>query len=517
MSAHARLATRLLTALALLLGAPLAMAQDRHLDPAGRFAAPLPPGWTPEVIDEVLTLRHDDPPAVLHVLAAEAPDGAAVAAALTEHVDASLDAAFASAPLQATPVGLPSGTWTQRLYRFGDEVVAAISMERDGVTLLVLARATQSAFGAVGNAAVNHVLLGLEVLVGDAGEADDGDPPYAVLDDVRIDAGGHALAGTLTLPASDAPVAGVVLVSGSGAQDRDGSNPALPGYAPSRWLADHLTRAGYAVLRYDERGVGASGGDHETATTADLADDAVAALRTLAARPEVDASRVGVVGHSEGGVIAGRIAALHPNEVAAVVLMASPGLPYAAVVVQQVERVTTASGADAATVAAAVAQQREVVRLVEAGAWDDLEAFVSALLREQLEALPEAQRAQLGDVDAVVASQARAAVDAFRAPWLSYFFSYDPADDLRRVRAPVLALFGALDVQVDVDANRAAIEASLAEAGNDRLEVVVFEGVNHLFQRAASGGPDEYGTLEMAFADGVLDTITRWLDDRLAP
>lgn len=494
--------------------ASLALAQERYSDPTGRFDTPLPAGWEVTATPDVLTLTFADPAAAIHLLAPIGAESDVLAAALAILVDPALDASFAAAPLQAAPVALPSGTWTQRLYQVGDDIVAAISLERGGYTVLLLAQATQPAFMQVANAAVNQMLLGMEVLIAEAAPTDPADLPYVVRD-VEIDAGAHVLAGTLTHPEGDGPFAGIVLVSGSGAQDRDGANPSLPGYTPSRWLADHLTRAGLAVLRMDERGVGGSSGDLESATTADLADDVTTGMRWLAARTEVDAARVGLLGHSEGGVIVGRIAAAHPDEVAFVVLMAGPALPYSDLVVLQVERITAAAGADEDAVAATVAQQREVVSLVLANDWDGLAALLDAVVREQLETLPDAQRAQLGDLDAFVATQVRAGVDAFESPWLRYFFTYDPRDDLRNVRAPVLALFGGLDVQVDVEANLPALETALAEAGNDDVSVVVFEDANHLFQRARSGGPEEYLALEMAFIDGLLASISDWTLERV--
>lgn len=505
---------RCLTVVALLL-ASFALAQERYVDPDGRFDTPVPAGWELRATPDVLTLTHADPVATIHLLAQVGAEDEVVAAALAILVDPSLDASFAAAPLQASPVALPNGTWTQRLYQVGDDIVAAISLERGGFTVLLLAQATQEAFMQVANAAVNQMLLGMEVLIAESVPTDPSDLPYAV-HEVELDAGTHVLAGTLTHPEGDGPFAGVVLVSGSGAQDRDGANPSLPGYTPSRWLADHLTRAGLAVLRMDERGVGGSSGDLESATTADLADDVATGLRWLADLPEVDAGRVGLLGHSEGGVIVGRIAAAHPDEVAFVVLMAGPALPYSELVVLQVERITAAAGADADAVAAAVTQQREVVSLVLAEDWDGLAAMLDGVVREQIAALPESQREQLGDLDAFVETQVRAGVEAFRSPWLSYFFDYDPRVDLRRVQAPVLALFGGLDVQVDVEANRPALEAALTEAGNDDLHVVIFDDANHLFQRAVSGGPDEYLALEMAFVDGFLEAISDWLTDRFA-
>jgi uncharacterized protein len=499
---------------ALVLGG--ATAQGRYADPLGRFTAPVPAGWTVTATPDVLTLRHTDPDGTLHLLAPVGAEMDVVAAALEILVDPSLDAAFAAAPLQAGAVPIPSGTWVQRIYQHGDDLVAAISQERAGTTVLVLAQASQAAFMQVVNAATNEILLGIEVLIDEPAAEDPADLPYDVTDTTFTSAGA-TLAGTVTLPRGDGPHPGIVLVSGSGAQDRDGMNPLMPNYRPLRWLADHLTRHGFAVLRFDERGVAASTGDHEAATSADLADDAAAGLRHLTGMDRVDAGRVGLLGHSEGSVIVGRVAAERRDEVAFVIALAGPGLPYAEVVITQVERIAAASGASAEEIAEAVEQQREVVGLAQAADWEALEARLTEILTARIAALPEDQRAQLGDIEALVAPQAAATVDAFQSPWLSYFFDYDPRDDLRQITVPVLALFGEFDVQVHVDQNRGPFEAALAEAGNDDVTTVVVAGANHLFQETTTGGVDEYLMLEMAFVPGFLDTITDWLGERFLP
>lgn len=495
----------------LLLGS--AAAQERYADPLGRFTTPIPAGWTATATPDVLTLRHADPDGTLHLLAPIGAEMDVVAAALAILVDASLDAAFAATPLQAGAVPLPSGTWVQRIYQHGDDIVAAISHERAGYTVLVLAQASQAAFMQAVNAATNEILLGLEILIDEPTTEDPGDLPYGVIETTFV-SGDATLAGTLTIPHGDGPHPGIVLVSGSGAQDRDGMNPSMPGYRPLRWLADHLTRHGVAVLRFDERGVAASTGDLESATTVDLADDVTAGMRHLAVADRVDAARIGLLGHSEGSVIVGRVAAEHSGEVAFVIAMAGPALPYAEIVIKQVERIAAASGASAEEVAEAVAQQREVVGLAQAEDWDALETRLIEILTAQIEALPEEQRAQIGDPEALIAQQAAANVAAFQSPWLSYFFDYDPSDDLRRIAVPILVLFGELDVQVDVQQNRGPFEAALAEAGNDDVTVVVFPQANHLFQEAVTGGPEEYLALDMAFLPGFLDTISDWLSER---
>jgi uncharacterized protein len=340
--------------------------------------------------------------------------------------------------------------------------------------------------------------------------------PFRV-EEVVFASGDATLAGHLSLPQGEGPHPAAVLVAGSGSQDRDGLNPGLPGYLPLRWLAEHLSGAGFVVLRWDERGVGASTGDHAAATTADLAADVEAGLAFLRGLPWVDARRVGVIGHSEGGVIAARVAARGRDAAAFVVSLAGPTVPYTEGVVKQAERMHAVGGADRAEVATAVAQQTRMVELALAADWAGLEAYLAELTRERARSYPQVKRERIGDLDAYVAERARAGTDAFRSPWMRYFLPYDPAEDWSQVTVPVLAVFADRDVQVDLEQNLPPLEAALAAAGNRDLTVMVFREANHLFQWADSGNVDEYLHLEMAFMPGFLENVSAWLAERFLP
>lgn len=314
---------------------------------------------------------------------------------------------------------------------------------------------------------------------------------------------GVRLAGTLTLPVGAGPFPAVVLITGSGAQDRDES---LMGHRPFAVLADHLTRRGAAVLRYDDRGVGGSTGDFAAATTEDFADDAEAGFRWLRARPEIDRAAVGLLGHSEGGIVAPRIAAREPA-VAFLVLIAPPGVPGAEILPGQVERLARAAGAGEDQVAAAVALQRRILDLLLADLPEDERARrLDALLAEGLASLPEADR-----------EAAAAALEPQRsqllAPWFRFFLGHDPAADLRRVKAPMLAIWGDKDVQVPPEQNRPPLEAALAAAGNQRVTTRTLPGLNHLLQTAETGLPTEYARIEETLAPAALDLIAGWIGE----
>ena len=313
-------------------------------------------------------------------------------------------------------------------------------------------------------------------------------------------AGGVTLAGTLTLPDpgefGPGPYAAAVLVSGSGPQDRD---EALFGHRPFAVLADALTTAGVAVLRCDDRGVGDSTGDHAAATTADFTADARAAVRFLRDRDDVRA--VGIVGHSEGGLIAPRAAVAAPGGVAFCVLLAGPALPGAAVLRTQAAAVVRASGGDDAAVAANRAVQDALLNAASAPA-GERDALFAAAVDEAVAAMPAAGR-DAGR--AALAAQAKQ-VDT---PWMRAFLTDEPAPTLRALRTPVLACFGGRDVQVTAADHAPAMTAALAD--HPAAAVVVFPRLNHLFQPAETGLPTEYARIETTFDPTALGLIVDWV------
>lgn len=340
--------------------------------------------------------------------------------------------------------------------------------------------------------------------------------PYRV-EEVRFEsAPGVTLAGTLTTPERPGPHPAVVLISGSGPQDRDET---VFGHRPFLVLADHLTRRGLAVLRFDDRGVGKSSGDFGTATSEDFARDVAAAVSFLEAREEIDPARIGLLGHSEGGIIAPMVAR-DRDDVAFVVLLAGTGVSGADLLVEQSARLLEAAGADPASVDEARAFQRQVVDLVlsapgetEGSARDRL---VELLLR-RFRTLSEEERGALGLPRA--AEQREAALRRFAerqaeqllSPWFRFFLRYDPAPALRALRCPVLALGGSKDLQVPPDQNLPRIAEALAAAPTEDWTVAELPGLNHLFQTADTGSPQEYARIEQTFAPEALDRIAAWI------
>lgn len=310
----------------------------------------------------------------------------------------------------------------------------------------------------------------------------------------RNPAAGIRLAATLTLPRGEGPFPAVILVAGSGAQNRD--EQSVDGHRPFAVLADHLTRRGIAVLRVDKRGVGFSTGDYEAATLTDFTSDVEAGLAYLRGRPDI--SRIGLLGHSEGGLIAPLVASRDPK-VAFVVMLAGPGVAFADVLPLQSARSSQAAGASPAAIEKRMESDREILKAVLA-APSEAAAFNAA--RDLFAA--RAPRATIATLDA----QAR----QITRPWARTLLSYDPAPALRTLQMPVLALNGAKDVQVPPDQSLPAIRKALA--GNRDATVVELPGLNHMFQTAGTGGLSEYAAIEESLAPSMLNLVSDWIVQR---
>jgi pimeloyl-ACP methyl ester carboxylesterase len=301
------------------------------------------------------------------------------------------------------------------------------------------------------------------------------------------------------------------LVTGSGPQNRDESLGGGIAIKPFRLLSDALTRAGVAVLRYDDRGVGKSTGTFSTATLSDFADDAEAAVRYLLTRDDIDPNRVGLLGHSEGGLVAAMLGARGEN-LDFIISLAGPGVNGRDVLRVQNRRILEAEGATQEDIDAQLAFVEKLF-----GALDDpqeIERLYFERVLEQLKALPADQRAAIGDLDQYARAQAKAAAQEYGAASFTSFVNYDPAPDWARTAVPVLAIFGGKDVQVDAAQNAPAVAAALACGGNYDYQITVLPRANHLFQAAQTGGVAEYAKLPAEFTPDLLPTIVDWLEVR---
>ena len=332
-------------------------------------------------------------------------------------------------------------------------------------------------------------------------------PPYRS-EDVTFANGSVTLAGTMTIPQGTGPFRALVMVTGSGAQNRDED---LFGFKIFATIADHLTRHGIAVLRYDDCGVGGSTGNTGGSTTADFAGDALAGLALLARRPEIDRTRIGIWGHSQGATVAA-IAAARSSDVAFIVLMAPPAIPGEVLLARQQADAARALGASPDEVAAGQAAFKKVVDAIRSNAPADvLETAVRSQITAQYHGRSIDARAELGERSAFVDKVLPGAMSRLRSRGLRDIIDSDPAVTLAMVRCPVLAVFGGKDVQVRPDLNRPALEAAFAKGGHIQPAVTLYSDANHLFMAATTGQPSEYAALPKVFVSGFLDDATRWL------
>ena len=321
---------------------------------------------------------------------------------------------------------------------------------------------------------------------------------------VRNERDGINLAGTLTLPEKGTKFPAVVMVTGSGAQNRDEE---IMGHKPFFVIADYLTRNGIAVLRCDDRGTAASQGTHATATNEDFATDTEAMVNYLRSRKEINAKKIGIIGHSAGGIIAFIVAKKDPS-IAFVVSLAGAGVRGDSLMLKQVELISKSQGMPDAV-------------------WQGMKPSIRnryAILQQTDKTPEELQKELYADVtktmspeqlkDLNTIQQLSAQISSMTSPWYLHFMRYDPAQDLKKLKCPVLALNGEKDIQVDAAMNLAAIQERITGNGNKNVTVKAYPNLNHLFQTCEKGTLAEYGQLEETINPEVLKDIIEWIRKR---
>ena len=301
---------------------------------------------------------------------------------------------------------------------------------------------------------------------------------------------GIELAGTLTLPESGKNAPAVVLVTGSGPQNRDEE---IMGHKPFLVLADYLTRRGIAVLRYDDRGFGESGGVYATASIVDFASDARAAIEYLKSREEIDKGKVGILGHSEGGCVAFILAAQQIPSF--IIAMAGPGIPGRELMNLQRAALLKANGATDDFIS-------EYNRVLD-------KASELAITISDKEELKEKLMQLLAGTP--LAGSGNQLIEQLSTPGMVSLLQFNPEGFYPRIQCPVLALNGGKDVQVIADENIEAIANGLEKAGNKKVETKIYPELNHLFQTATTGLPVEYGQIEETISPQVLKDIADWI------
>ncbi len=311
------------------------------------------------------------------------------------------------------------------------------------------------------------------------------------------------LVGTLTLPSLGGLFPAVLLISGSGPQDR---NETILGHHPFLVLADYLTRCGIAVLRVDDRGVGKSGGNFTQATSEDFASDVLAGLEYLKSREEINPKQIGLIGHSEGGIIAPMVA-VQSSDVAFIILMAGTGLTGEEILYLQTELIARAEGVSDEVIAKNLSLQEQMFTVLKEERDD---AVAEKRLRTILEDV--ISELELSEKEKEMAeANAEAQIKSILSPWFRYFLTYDPRPTLMEVKCPVLAINGQKDLQVPPKENLAAIEEALKAGGNKNYTVEELSGLNHLFQTAQTGAISEYARIEETISPTALKIMSDWI------
>ncbi len=333
-------------------------------------------------------------------------------------------------------------------------------------------------------------------------------PPFSyAVRDVAYPGGapGVTISGTLTMPQGKGPFPAVLLISGSGPNNRDEQ---VLGHKPFLLLADTLTRRGIAVLRYDKRGVGKSTGSYAKATSADFAQDAAAGVAYLRTQSAINQKSIGLLGHSEGGLIAPMVAAAHPTQIAFVVLLAAPGMTGEKILLAQSDLIARADGASAQELAQNDALQRRLFAIVSRQPNQVLaQQQAQAAILKTFSGMSPADKAQIPDPKAY----AKAQVAELNSPWMRYFLAFDPRADLQKTRCPVLAIDGSKDLQVPPAEDLSRIANALHAGGNSQVTIKEFPNLNHLFQTCKTGSPTEYAQIEETMAPVALATIADWI------
>jgi pimeloyl-ACP methyl ester carboxylesterase len=304
------------------------------------------------------------------------------------------------------------------------------------------------------------------------------------------------LAGTLTLPKKEGTYPAVILITGSGAQNRDEE---VFGHKPFLVITDYLTRRGIAVLRYDDRGVGQSTGDFKSATTFDFASDVKSAISYLKTRKEINATKIGLIGHSEGGMIAPLVAS-KSKDVDFIVLLAGPGISGDKLMLLQKQKVEEAMNIDAKEVARSQHIFEGAYQIILHSDTNDvnLKNNINTYFKQSFEG-------KLTD------EQISAITNQIVNPWMITFLKYDPEPFLEKVTCPVLAIAGGKDLQVPPKENLAAIKTALEKGGNKNVTTKLFPNLNHLFQDCKTGLPNEYAEIEETFSPEALDEMAKWI------
>ncbi len=315
------------------------------------------------------------------------------------------------------------------------------------------------------------------------------------------------LAGTLTIPLGNGPFPAVLLIAGSGPHARDAMKG---GHKTMLVLADHLTRQSIAVLRFDKRGCGASTGNFATATSADFASDVQAGIEYLKSRKEINIKQIGLVGHSEGGLIASMVAATS-QDLTFVVIMASPGVIGEDLEYEQCALMSRAAGE---TEEAVMMEHKLLLQICTTIKQEPdnqtAKEKICTIYAEYMAQLSEAQKKIYGNL--FLKNEVSDILSSL--PWFRFFLALDPVSALKKVTVPVLAFFCERDLVVPIKQNLLPFSKALKESGNKDYTILQMPELNHLFQHCNIGTEKEYATIEETISPEVLKIIAKWISER---
>ncbi len=356
------------------------------------------------------------------------------------------------------------------------------------------------------------LVLGKDAIPAEKAKPQTPQPPFNYkVEEVEYDNSDRSvhLGATLTYPSLGSKFPAAILISGSGQQDRDET---IMGHKPFAVIADHLTKLGFAVLRVDDRGIGKSKGEVEKASSADFAKDVITSLEFLKKRPEIDINRIGLIGHSEGGIIASLVAA-ERTDINFLILLAGPGINGADLLAEQGEQILLREGVSEDAVKAYTPLYKQLIKLsltetdlnkAQQTAIKEYNQWVSNVNPELLQQLGFTSR-EIGE------TIIRNLVKEFSSPWMNYFLKSNASVFIEQTNAKVLALNGENDVQVIATSNTNGIKKALSKSRSPSYEVKVLPGLNHLFQRCVKCNITEYGELDETFSVEALTEIEKWL------
>jgi len=330
--------------------------------------------------------------------------------------------------------------------------------------------------------------------------------PVFHTEEIVIEVGELKIAGTLQLADKEDSQPVVIMISGSGAQDRDET---IFGFKPFRLLADSVATAGFASFRYDDRGVGGSTGNTD-ATLNELSEDLLQVIRFIKKDERVDPDRVYLLGHSQGGILAG--IAAYSEEIAGIILMASPVLPGYEIINQQIKEISRKSGISSQIIEQNLGLQNQIYEVIRSEeGLDEVREIFEGRIRQQLAFISESQIESMGGADAIIQAQVDQQLAPMQSRWFRSFMDYDPAEDLKYLEIPVLAIFGEKDVQVLPLPNINEINRWKNENLAKNFSIQTIAKANHLFQESNTGMPQEYSTLDKEFAPGFFKSVKNWL------